>query len=146
MADYTPEKEWSLVLSSIYLFTRVLDTYGSEIYDEYGSYKNIDPFMRDRILEWLRKERFYRVYLDSEATSALWNGGANLLEAEAMWEQFVKKRKEKDEAEKSPFDYTFDDAGNRVTNLEALFEQFVKQRKGKDGAGSSRAGSSRENN
>ena len=118
MAGYTPEEEWSKVLSLEGLFNEVLTTYGYEIYDEYGSYKNISPWMRDQILEWLRKKPYYREMLDAQADDV---GGESTLETK------------------------IDDLGNRITNLEAMFEHFIKQRKtmkGKDGAGSSKVGSS----
>ena len=35
MADYTPEEEWSKVLSSLHLFGEVLNTHGVEIIDEH---------------------------------------------------------------------------------------------------------------
>lgn len=57
------------VLLNLPLFDEVLNTYGNEIISEYGSYKNISPWMRDVILKWLRKKPYYRQMLadaDSE--------------------------------------------------------------------------------
>ena len=57
MAGYTPEEEWSKVLSNLPLFDEVLNTYGDEIISEYGSYKNINPWL----VTWRKRsgQRFY---------------------------------------------------------------------------------------
>lgn len=60
----TPEEEWSKILSHDLLYNKVILKYGWEIFVEYGSYANCAPWMRDRILAWLRKKLYYRDYLE----------------------------------------------------------------------------------
>ena len=62
MDGLTPKEEWSKVLSHELLYNEVILEYGWEIFDEYGSYANCAPWMRE-ILAWLRKKSYYREYL-----------------------------------------------------------------------------------
>lgn len=99
-------------------------TFGHAVYEEYGSFKDVEPWMRDKIIEWCRKKSYYKEYMD-ELDAAEAQAAA---EAESMLETKL------------------DNMGNRVTNLEAMFAHIkeMRARKGKDGASSSKAGSSRK--
>jgi hypothetical protein len=64
MDGLTPEQEWSKALSHELLYNEIINHWGVEIFDEYGSYANCAPWQRDRILVWLRKKSYYREYLE----------------------------------------------------------------------------------
>ncbi|PWA96165.1 hypothetical protein CTI12_AA041840 [Artemisia annua] len=53
------EEEWETVLRNYYLTDLVLDGYGAEPIDEYGSYRKIPKELRKQILTWLRKQNGY---------------------------------------------------------------------------------------
>jgi hypothetical protein len=114
----TVEEEYSKILSHELLFNEVMLTFGHAVYEEYGSFKDVEPWMRDKIIEWCRKKSYYKEYMDE----------LDAAEAESMLETKL------------------DNMGNRVTNLEATFAHIkeMRARKGKDGASSSKAGSSRK--
>lgn len=122
----TVEEEYSKILSHELLFNEVMLTFGHAVYEEYGSFKDVEPWMRDKIIEWCRKKSYYKEYMD-ELDAAEAQAAA---EAESMLETKL------------------DNMGNRVTNLEATFAHIkeMRARKGKDGASSSKAGSSRKKN
>ena len=131
----TVEEEYSKILSHELLFNEVMLTFGHAVYEEYGSFKNVEPWMRDKIIEWCRKKPYYKEYMDE----------LDAAEAQAAAEAQVVAVGGDDEAE-STLETKLDNLGNRITNLEATFAHIkeMRARKGKDGASSSKAGSSRK--
>ena len=125
----TVEEEYSKILSHELLFNEVMLTFGHAVYEEYGDFKDAEPWMRDKIIEWCRKKPYYKEYMD---------------ELDAAEAQVVAVGGD-DEAE-STLETKLDNLGNRITNLEATFAHIkeMRARKGKDGASSSKAGSSRK--
>jgi hypothetical protein len=142
MDGLTPEQEWSKALSHELLYNEIINHWGWEICDEYGSYANCAPFQRDRILEWLRRKPYYREYLEEmDAAHAHAQAAAAAAEAQAA------AVGSDDEAE-STFDVKkhADNLENRITYLEATFAHLkeMRARKGRYGASSSKAEGSRK--
>jgi hypothetical protein len=137
MDGLTPEQEWSKVLSHELLYNEIINHWGVEIFDKYGSYANCAPWQRDRILVWLRKKSYYREYLEE----------VDAAKAQHAAEAQVAAVGGEDEAE-STFDEAaaVDNLENRITGLEATFAYLkeMRARKGRDGASSSKAGGSRK--
>lgn len=105
------EEEWAKVLSNTRLFDEVVDTFGVEPIDKYGSYKNISKELREKILKWLRRKLYY--YLE------LLGAG---------------------EGNQDPEDIKLSevyDMERRITNLEVLFAH-LKERNERKGCGSSK--------
>ena len=126
----TVEEEYAKILSHGLLFQEVEIHWGPAVYEENDSFRDVNWWMRDHIIEWCRKKPYYKEYmeeLDAAEAQAAAAGGD-------------------DEAE-STFDVDTEIANleNRVTNLEAKRERMIAK-KGKDGASSSKAGSSRKKN
>lgn len=53
------KEEYEYMLNHYLLSDAVLDEFGSEPIDEYGSYRQVDDWMRKRILNWLHSKDFY---------------------------------------------------------------------------------------
>ena len=60
------EEEWEKVLNNCYLLDLVLEGFGAEPIEEYGSYMKIPPKSRNQILTWLRKQDGYKEMLLGE--------------------------------------------------------------------------------
>jgi hypothetical protein len=133
----TVEEEYSKILSHELLFNEVMLTFGHAVYEEYGSFKDAEPWMRDKIIEWCRKKSYHKEYMEE----------LDAAKAQAAAEAQVVALGGDDEAE-STLETKLDNMGNRVTNLEATFAHIkeMRARKGKDGASSSKAGSSHKKN
>ena len=114
------------------LFNEVMLHWGHAVYEEYGSFQEAEPWMRDRIIEWCRKKWYYKEYMEeldaaeAQAAAAAQVGG--------------------DDKAESTLETKLDNLGNRITNLEATFAYIkeMRARRGKDGASSSNAGNSRK--
>ena len=132
----TVEEEYSKILSHELLFNEVMLHWGHAVYEEYGSFEDVEPWMRDKIIEWCRKKPYYKEYMEE----------LDAAEAQAAAQAQAAAAGGDDEAE-STFDVDTEIANleNRVTNLEAKRERMIAK-KGKDGASSSKAGSSRKKN
>ena len=106
------------------MYNKIINHWGVEIFDEYGSYANCAPWQRDRILVWLRKKPYYIEYLEE----------LDAAEAQAAAAVEAENR--------------ITNLENKITDLEATFAHLkeMRARKGKDGASSSKAGSSRKKN
>ena len=133
---YTVEEEYSKILSHELLFNEVELTLGFAVYEEYGSFRDVEPWMRDKIIEWCRKKSYYREYIEEVAAAA---------EAQDAVEAQAAAVGGDDEAESTLETYV-DNLENRITNLEATFANIkeMRARKGKDGASSSKSRSSRK--
>lgn len=119
MDGLTPEQEWSKSSSHELRYNEIINHWGWEIFDEYGSYVNCAPFQRDQILEWLRRKPYYREYLE-EMDAAYAQAAA--ADAQAAAEAQAATVGSDDEAE-STFDVKkhVDNLENRITYLEATF-------------------------
>ena len=101
----TEEEEFDKVLRTYYLNDLLLDAYGGEPIDEYGSYRKIPKELRTKILTYLRKQDgYYEALLSDE-----------------------------EEEKKEPVDTVLpkvDDLGQRISNLEKVFK-YLKEKKDK---------------
>ena len=141
---YTAEEEYSKILSHEFLFNQVEIHWGWSVYEENDSFRDVNPWMRDNIIEWCRKQPHYREYIEEVAAAE----AERAAEAQADAEARAAAAGGDDEAEsRLDVDTTFANLENRVTDLEATYaylQERMRARKGKDGASSSKAGSSRK--
>ena len=133
----TVEEEYSKILSHGLLFQEVEIHWGPAVYEENDSFRDVNWWMRDHIIEWCRKKPYYKEYMEE----------LDAAEAQAAAQAQAAAAGGDDEAE-STFDVNSEIANlqNRVTNLEATYAYLQERKiakKGKDGASSSKAGSSR---
>ena len=59
----TPEEEYAIALDDASIFEAIVNHFGGEIIDEYGSYRKVCPWQRGVILKWLRKQTFYNPHM-----------------------------------------------------------------------------------
>jgi hypothetical protein len=63
MAATTPfqndAEEYAFVLNNTLLFDAVFNEFGYEPVSEYGSYRQVNPWMRKQILNWVHRHDFY---------------------------------------------------------------------------------------
>ena len=52
-------EEYEFVLNNYLLFNAVFDAFGDEPIAEYGSYRQVNTWMRTKILNWVRTKDFY---------------------------------------------------------------------------------------
>ena len=135
----TVEEEYSKILSHELLFNEVEIHWGWAVYEENDSFRDVNPWMRDKIIEWCRKQPYYREYMEE----------LDAAEAQAAAAEAQTAVVGGDDEAESTFDVDTEltNLGNRITNVEATFAYIkeMRARKGKDGASSSKAGSSRKN-
>ena len=134
----TVEEEYTKILSHGLLFQEVEIHWGPAVYEENDSFRDVNWWMRDHIIEWCRKKPYYKEYMEE----------LDAAEAKAAAEAQAVAAGGDDEAESTlDVDTTFANLENRVTNLEATYAYFHERmiaKKGKDGASSSKAGNSRK--
>ena len=143
----TVEEEYSKILSHELLFNEVMLHWGHAVYEEYGSFKDAEPWMRDRIIEWCRKKSYYKEYMEELDAAEAQAAAAEAEAAAAAAEAQTAGVGGDDEVEITfDVDAELTNLGNRITNVEATFAYIkeMRARKGKDGASSSKAGSSRK--
>jgi hypothetical protein len=100
----TEEEEFDKVLRTYYLNDLLLDAFGGEPIDEYGSYRKIPKELRTKILTHLRKQDAYYEALLSD---------------------------EEEEEKQEPMDTIlpkFDELEQKISNLEKVFK-YLKEKK-----------------
>ena len=104
----TEEEEFDKVLRTDYLNDLLLDSYGAEPIDEYGSYRQIPKELRTQILTYLRKQDGY-------------------------YEALLSDDEEEEEEKQEPVDTVlpkFDELEQKISNLEKVFK-YLKEKKDK---------------
>lgn len=61
-----PEEEYANALDDESIFEAIVNHFGGEIIDEYGSYRKVCPWQRGLILKWLRMQSFYNPPLPNQ--------------------------------------------------------------------------------
>ena len=62
-----PEEEHVNALDDESIFKAIVNHFGGEIIDEYGSYRKVCPWQRGVILKWLRVQSFYNPPLPNKS-------------------------------------------------------------------------------
>jgi hypothetical protein len=105
----TEEEEFDKVLRTYYLNDLLLDAFGGEPIDEYGSYRKIPKELRTKILTHLRKQDGY-------------------------YEALLSDDEEEEEEKQEPVDTVlpkFDELEQKISNLEKVFK-YLKEKKDKE--------------
>ena len=94
------------MLDDNFLFDLVLEEFSDEPTSEYDSYRKIPKELREKILNWLRKQKYY-------------------------YEELLGVPEEKQEVADTGL-LEVDDLERRISNLEDVFKQ-LKEKEGKEG-------------
>ena len=54
-----PEEEYANALGDEAIFEAIVNHFGGDVIEEYGSYSKVCPWQRGVILKWLRRQSFY---------------------------------------------------------------------------------------
>ena len=104
MYNGSDEQEWEKVLDNYFLFDLVLERFGDEPIAKYGLYRKIPKELSEKILNWLRDQKYY-------------------------YEELLGVTEEKQEAADIGLSKV-DDLKTRIKNLEDVFKH-LKERKEK---------------
>lgn len=116
------QEEYEKGLDNHFRFDAVLDAFGDEPITEYVSYRQVDEWMRSRILNWLRTKDFYYdeiLGLDEE--------GEQDDEEEEKDEEEEEEEQDEEEQQQDNDDTELANVyalENRIKNLEDLFQQI----------------------
>ena len=83
-----PEDEYAYALDDEPIFEAIVNHFGGEIIDEYGSYRKVCPWQRGVILKWLRMQSFYNPPLPNQPFECV-----GMLRLFAVYKNIKKKKK-----------------------------------------------------